>query len=145
MKGGIPMVLVKSALNLTKIYFYCGVVFFLVCLGPSLSYSKGIVAGKFLSAKGNKIVLQLTIKSDFPLSIIVEQLFTAANQTVETRPTAKKITANGKKIKWLLKKKQNETIKLRTRLSQPLKGKVKAIIRYRSPKNGKLMETKISS
>lgn len=136
---------VKSALNIAHRRFCFWGVALLLCICPTFSHAKGIVAGQYLSARGQEIALQLTLKSEVPLTIIVEQVFTAKNEITETRPTAKKINPDGKKIKWLLKKKKKGTIKLRTRLGRPLKGKVKAVIRYRSPKDGKLVELKVNS
>lgn len=132
------------AIDFIRRYIYFSVLLLVLCCCPTPSYSNGIVAGEFLSSEGNKIVLQLAIQSESPVTIIVEQLFSAGNQITETNPDAKKISSNGKKIKWLLKKRQTEVLKLKTILANPIQGKVKAIIRYRSPQTGKFVETEIS-
>lgn len=109
-----------------------------------LSFCANLVSGKFVSSKGRKIVLQLTVHSSNPINLIVEQSLPSGTQINNTEPRAKKISHDQKKVKWLFKKKQNQVINLTTKLQTPLKGYVSAVVRYRTSKSGGLTEIRIA-
>lgn len=103
----------------------------------------GSVAGRYLSASGTSIVLSLSMHNPSPANLIVEQYLSSGNKIVATSPPAKKITAGGSKVKWLLTNMQNRTITLTIRLAAPLQGKISAMVRYREPGSGAFTELRI--
>lgn len=108
------------------------------------SFCANLVSGKFVSSKGRQIVLQLTVHSSSPINLIVEQFLPSGTQINNTKPRAKKISHDQKKVKWLFKKKQNQVLNLTTKLQTPLRGNVSAVVRYRTSKGGGLTEIRIA-
>jgi hypothetical protein len=103
-----------------------------------------LVTGKYISAVGTEIVLNLTIQNPAPANLIVEQYLGPENKIVATSPQAKKVDNSQGNIKWLFKNTRNGILSLSLRLSKPLSGDISAIVRYRSPQGGAFTELKIT-
>ncbi len=104
-----------------------------------------LVSGRYLSASGTTLVLNLTIQNPSPANLIVEQYLSPGNNIVSTSPRAIKIDASQSTVKWLFRNIQSGNLTLSIQLSAPMKGKVNAKIRYRSPDDGSFTELRISS
>ena len=103
-----------------------------------------LVSGRFASAGGTNIVLTLSIQTTAPATFILEQYMTGGNRVISTSPRAVKIDGGGARIKWLIRNYHSGSLQLSTRLSEPLAGKVNAVIRYRNPDNGEFTELRIA-
>ncbi len=103
-----------------------------------------LVTGKYISALGTEIVLNLTIQNPAPANLIVEQYLAPENKIIDTSPQAKKVDNSQGNIKWLFKNTRNGILSLSLRLSKPLSGDISAIVRYRSPQGGAFTELKIT-
>jgi hypothetical protein len=106
--------------------------------------TESLVMGKYISAFGTEIVLNLTIQNPAPANLIVEQYLAAENKIIDTSPQAKKVDNSLGNVKWLFKNTRNGILSLSIRLSKPLSGDVRAIVRYRSPQGGAFTELKIT-
>lgn len=102
-----------------------------------------LVTGKYLSSSGSEIVLHLTIQNPAPANLIVEQYLAPENTIIDSFPRAKKIDNSQGNIKWLFKNIRNGSLSLSIRLSNPLRGDISAIVRYRAPQSGIYNEVKI--
>ncbi len=122
-------------------------VFFVVCFFLSISVTSGaanLVSGSYESSGGTDIVLTLAINTPSPSNLIVEQFISPGNNITSTSPTAKKINAARGEVKWLFRNIQSGSLSLSMQLGSPLKGSVKAMIRYRDPETGRFSELVIT-
>jgi hypothetical protein len=117
-------------------------IFTAVLLSQTGAEAKTLVTGEYASSSGNKIVLNLHILNPAPANLIVEQYISPKNSIVSTSPKAKKGSAG--KIKWLFRNTVNGTISISIQLQSSLKGKVRAVVRYRDPVSGDFVESDIS-
>jgi hypothetical protein len=102
------------------------------------------VSGRYASAGGTNIVLTLSVQTTAPANLIIEQYMSGGNRVISTSPQAVKIEGGGARIKWLVRNFHGGSLQLSTRLSAPLVGNVKAVIRFRDPDNGKFTEIRIT-
>ena len=102
------------------------------------------VSGRYASAGGTYIVLTLSVQTTAPVNLIIEQYMSGGNRVISTSPRAKKIEGGGARIKWLVRNFPSGSLQLSTRLSAPLAGKVRAVIKYRDPDTGKFTEIRIT-
>ncbi len=102
---------------------------------PSTGRCNDPVTGRYSVSSGTEIVFILTIGSSAPAGLIVEQHLEPGNSITSTSPGARKIDNNGI-VKWLFRKTKPGRYTLTTRLAQPLKGKIRTTIRYRTPGSG---------
>jgi hypothetical protein len=102
------------------------------------------VSGRYTSAGGTNIVLTLSVQSTAPANLIIEQYMSDGNHVISTSPRAKKIDGGGARIKWLVRNFHSGSLQLSTRLSAPLAGNVKAVIKYRDPDKGQFSEVHIT-
>lgn len=107
-------------------------------------YAGHAVSGRYLSAGGKSVVLNLNVQNPSPSNLIVEQYLNPGNKIVSTSPRAKKIDNHHCKVKWLLKNIRSGNVTLSITLQAPLKGQPNAMIRYRDPKGGAFTELNIS-
>jgi hypothetical protein len=114
----------------------------LIALLP-ISASAASVTGKYIKAGGKTTIIEISVAKPAPPSIIVEQSFSNKNKVTSASPKPKKINANGN-TKWLLTNTSPGKQKLTVQLATPLKGSVRAILRYRDPANGKFIEKNIT-
>jgi hypothetical protein len=101
------------------------------------------VTGRYLSNTGTTIVLEISISKPAPSSIIVEQSIAKSNTILSVNPNPKKVTKSGQ-IKWLLTNLRPGKQRLTTKLSGPLNGNVRGILRYRDPASGQFTEVSIT-
>jgi len=120
------------------------ILFFMIFFTWTTLHAGSHVSGKFSSASGTNIVLNLTIRSPAPSALIVEKYFSNGNKVISTSPNARKIDTKSGSVKWLFKKANNGDYVLSTGLSSALKGTVYAIVRYREPNGGKMIEFRIN-
>ena len=100
------------------------------------------ITGAYSSASGKQIVLELNISSRSPVNLIVEQFIDPKNFILTTSPRAKKRSSG--KIKWLFRNISNDSLTISIRLRSALQGNISAIVRYRNPEDGQLIETQIT-
>lgn len=117
----------------------------LLTLFPSCIFAGTLVSGRFAAAGGQAIVLSLSIQTDSPANLIIEQYMSGSNRVLSTSPQAKKIDGGGSTIKWLFRNVQTGSINMTTQLAGPLSGSVSAVVRFRNPDNGQITEIHISS
>ncbi len=101
------------------------------------------VTGKYIKASGKTTVLEISVGKPAPPSIIVEQSLGNKNKVLSASPKPKKISGNGK-IKWLLTKTRSGKQQFTVKMANPLKGEVRATLRYRDPTNGQFIEKSIT-
>lgn len=133
------------ALSNLKTFVPYYVLFFFAVLFSSAPAWGNSVSGNFSSVSGTVIVLNLNIHSPSLTALIIEQHLSPGNSITSTSPKAIKVNSENGNVKWLLKKVRKNTITLKTTLKSPLKGKVRAIVRYNSPQSGKMIEFRIDS
>jgi len=114
----------------------------LIALLP-ISASAASVTGKYIKAGGKTTILEISVGKPAPPSIIVEQSLSNKNKVTSASPKPKKINGNGN-TKWLLTNTRPGKQKLTVQLASPLKGSVRAILRYRDPTNGRFIEKNIT-
>ncbi len=120
-------------------YLTLAIIFFV----PILSHGAG-VNGHYASASGNNISLVLSVGAPAPQSIIVEQILSPSNVIRGGSPQPKKINQKGGRVKWLLTNIRPGKRQIRLLLGGPLKGNIRATIRYRNPGDGKFTEFSVS-
>ena len=125
-----------------ELYKTALIAFLLVLLIP-LSAAAASVSGKYIKVSGNTTVLQISVGKPAPPSIIVEQSPGNKNKVQSARPKPKKISGNGT-IKWLLTKIRPGKQQFTVTFASPLKGSVRAILRYRDPSSGQFIEKSIT-
>lgn len=103
-----------------------------------------LVSGRYLSASSTDIVLNLVIQNPAPANLIVEQYLSPENSIVDTSPQAKKVDAAQASAKWLFLNTRSGNLTLTIRLNEPLRGSVRAIVRYRAPNDGSFTELRIT-
>lgn len=101
------------------------------------------VSGRFLKGSGTTITLQISVGKPAPSSIIVEQSISPTNTIKNATPQPQKIGGNGK-VKWLVKNIRPGKRQFTLKLSEPLKGSVRGVIRYKDPASGKFFESAIT-
>ena len=126
-----PLLLIFSVMAM---FFFCHI---------EANATDGLVTGKYTSALGTEIVLNLTIQNPAPANLIVEQYLAPENKIIDTSPLAKKVDISQGNVKWLFKNTRNGILSLSIRLSKPLSGDILAIVRYRSPQGGAFTELKV--
>ena len=109
-----------------------------------LSATESLVTGKYISSSGTDLVLQLSIRNPAPANLIVEQNLPPENIIINTVPQAKKIDNSLGNVKWLFKNTKNGILPLSIHLNTPLSGDISAIVRYRAPQSGALVELRIA-
>jgi hypothetical protein len=127
-----------------KAFAVCFLLLFGILFYSGYANAANLVSGRYVSATGTKIVLSLSIQNPPPLNLIVEQYLSPGNSIVATSPQAKKISTGKGKCKWLFRNTRSGKITVSIQLKAPLKGSVRAMIRYREPNGGKFTELQIS-
>jgi len=102
------------------------------------------VSGRYLSSSGTSIQLSLNILHPAPASMIVEQYLEPGNSIAGTSPHAVKVDLGQTEVKWFFKHVESGKMTLSIYLNSPLKGKVSAIVRYRTPNSGVFTELRIA-
>ncbi len=117
----------------------------LVCtlLVLPLSVLASSVTGRYLKGSGTTITLQVSVGKPAPSSIIVEQSISPKNKIKNAKPKPQKIGSNGK-VKWLVKNIRPGKRQFTLKLSAPLQGSVRGVIRYKDPASGKFLESAIA-
>lgn len=129
----------KNILEIRTIIFIC----FFLLLGTSSANGSPPIHGTFLPVRGTEIVLVLTINGPVPANVIVDQHIHPANRVINTIPKARKVTSQQGVVKWLFRNVKNGKITITTRLDAPLRGPIKAVVRYHDPHSGNFVELQI--
>jgi hypothetical protein len=119
----------------------CCLVSLLFCclLLPTLSMAEGVTA-RYLENNGNLSILELTIENPAPTSIIVKQNIPPKTQIAKATPSVTKFAAGKGVVTWLLKAPKPGVQRIRLQYKTTLSGKkATAVIRCKSPRDGKLM------
>jgi len=101
------------------------------------------VNGRYVKASGSTVSLEISIGKPAPTSIIVEQTFSQKNKIKAAQPKPKKISGNGN-TKWLVKNIKPGKKRFTLQLASPLKGSIRAVIRYKDPATGKFLEKSLT-
>ncbi len=95
---------------------------------------------RYLENSGKRSVLEIIIEDPAPSSVIVKQYLPAGKSVENTLPAYTKYNAKKKIVTWLFKRPVPGVKQIITHYTTPLTGKgASAIIRCKSPKDGKLM------
>lgn len=95
---------------------------------------------RYLENSGKRSVLEIIIEDPAPSSVIVKQYLPAGQSVESTLPAYTKYNAKKKILTWLFKRPVPGVKQIITHYTTPLAGKgASAIIRCKSPKDGKLM------
>ena len=108
-----------------------------------ISATAASVTGKYTNVSGNTTILEISVGNPAPSSIIVEQSLSSKNKVQSASPKPKKVSGNGN-IKWLLTKTRSGKQQFIVKMANPVKGSVRAIIRYRDPASGQFIEQSIT-
>ena len=121
---------------------FCATGFILA--GTLASDAADLVSGNYSSSGGTNIVLDLVVRTPAPSNLIVEQYISPANNITATSPPARKINPANGEVKWLIRNIQSGHLSLSMHLGSPLKGDVRAVVRYRDPRSGQFSELAIA-
>lgn len=126
----------------SEIYNTSLIALFLIFLLP-LSATAASVTGKYTRISGNTTIFEISVGTPSPSSIIVEQSLGSKNKVQSASPKPKKISGSGN-IKWLLTNTRSGKQQFTVKMANPIKGSVRAMIRYRDPASGKFIEQSIT-
>ena len=127
--------LMKKRLIILSMFSVC----ILYC--AQLVSASDLVSGRYLSSSGKVIELSLGINSPPPASLILEQYFPAGMEILNSSPGFQKYSSQKGKAKWLLKGLQAGKMKVRVELARDVaKGEVRAVVRYKNPTSGSMVE-----
>ncbi|MFT5698212.1 MAG: hypothetical protein ACI8ZB_001066 [Desulforhopalus sp.] len=115
----------------------------ILCLFP-MTISAAAVTGRYLKASGTAIVLELSVSSPAPSSIIVVSSCSSSNTIRSASPKPKKIDNKNGQVKWLVTNLKPGKKQFSIQLAAPLTGSVQGTIRYRDPAGGQFIEHRIA-
>ena len=117
----------------------------LIVFASLTAYAGEMVRGRYVSAKGNRIVLELEIASPPPYSLIVEQFLPAGIDIVTSQPGTIKFNSKKGRAKWLLKKVKPGKMQFVMELSDSIGAdQVRAEVLCRDKKTGEMTELVIT-
>ncbi len=106
-------------------------------LRPGIVIAETEISGRYLSNRGEEIVLQLKIGSPPPTSIIVLQRVPAGSIVTASTPAHNKFKKGKGELKWLIRQPSPGQLRIHLHLQKPLPaGSVSASIRYKDPVGG---------
>lgn len=121
-------------------------IFFILFFFLSISSldARGGVNGKYLHSRGQEIVLELSIGTPAPASLILKQQLPAGTRIIHADPPVKKYTPKNGKARWLFTDLKPGIMIIRLQLAESLHGKPPAAeIRCKDPETGKYVTTRI--
>lgn len=125
-----------------KKLLFCCLVMLLVSTTQVLAETS--VHGRYLSAQGKKVQVQLTVSQPPPAAFIVLQRIPAGVQLLSADPEPSGFDKGSSAVKWLFKGPHPGSLRITMHLSQPVAAhSVSGEIRYRDPGSGKMMTRRI--
>lgn len=123
---------------------------FMACLlcsllvGVTTVSAESVVTGRYVSASSVDIVLEISVGSPAPASLIVTQILPPGTDVLKGIPAFKKYNPATGRIRWLLRAVQPGRQILRLVLKRPLaRGQIHAEIRCLDPQSGKMMTREV--
>lgn len=108
--------------------------------GMHVAHADELITCRYLSSKGQNILLELDVGSPAPAMIILIQKVPAATAITKASPQFKKYDATRGEAKWLFSGVKPGRIKMAMTLSKPIKSnEVTGEIRYKSPASGQMV------
>ncbi len=105
------------------------------CILPAISAAAELISGEYVSSEGTEIVLELSIKSPPPSSVIIIMRLPKGTETMKAEPATR--TKKDGEAKWLLKDLSEGSHRISLLLAAPLpEGAVSCEVRYRNPATG---------
>ena len=133
-----------------KIKKHCGiaiapfllvVVWMFVWGGMDVAHADELITCRYLSSKGQNILLELNVGSPAPSMIIIMQKVPAEASIIKASPKFKKYDKTRGQAKWLLTGVKPGRIKMKMTLSKPIKSsEVFGEVRYKNPATGKMVK-----
>jgi hypothetical protein len=117
----------------------------LLTLFPSQICAGNLVSAKYITSKGNQIVMELTIQSPAPNTIIVIQHLPKDTAIKQSDPQFDKYNPKRCEAKWLLRKVKPGNLRILMETTGSAKaGEIKGEIRYKDPLTGTMSEVQVS-
>jgi len=108
--------------------------------GMDVVHADDLITCRYLSSKGQNILLELNIGSPAPSMLIFIQKVPAEAAIIKASPKFKKYDKTRGQAKWLLTGVKPGRIKMAMTLSKPIKSsEVSGEIRYKNPASGKMV------
>jgi len=119
---------------------YCFVLLLFFCLAlPALVRAEGLTA-RYLKNNDKVSILEIQIENPAPTSIIVKQHIPPKTHIAKASPSVAKFAAGKGEVTWLLRAPKPGVQRIRLQYKKSLSGsKATAVIRCKSPRDGKLM------
>ena len=108
--------------------------------GMDVVHADDLITCRYLSSRGQNILLELNVGSPAPSMIIFIQKVPAETDIIKSSPKFKKYDKTRGQAKWLLTGVKPGRIKMAMTLSKPIKsGQLSGEIRYKNPLTGKMV------
>lgn len=113
----------------------------MLCIPPVQSAAAGeLVSCRYLQSSGSTVLLELTVASPPPASIIIVQNLPQGTDIIRATPPPQKHSKEKGEVKWLLKGVESSRQTISMTLEPPLPtGVVSGEIRYKNPESGKMV------
>jgi hypothetical protein len=122
-----------------KKYYFILLLSFTCLVSPALTVAEGITA-RYLENSDMNSILEMIIENPPPTSIIVKQHLPVKTRIVKAIPSATKFVADKGEVTWLFKAPSPGVQYIRLQYEKSLSGgKAIAVIRCKSPRDGKLV------
>jgi predicted secreted protein len=110
---------------------------------PALAAAEGLTA-RYLENSEKGSILEINVENPAPTSIIIKQHIPAKTRIATANPSATKFAVGKGEVTWLIKAPKPGVQRIRLQYEKPLSGKkATAVIRCKSPLNGKLMTIRV--
>jgi len=118
-------------MKFTRIIMLTGIL--IILINPMTVFADELVSGRYLSAVGKEIRIELKIGTPAPSSVIVIQKLPKGTKVISSSPVAKKYNSAQGKAKWLLSKVISGKMAISMTLDRVIsKGEVSGEIRWRN-------------
>ena len=110
------------------------------CLAlPTFATAEGLTA-RYLENSNKVSILEINVENPAPTSIIIKQHIPANTRIAQAMPSSTKFAAGKGEVTWLIKAPKPGVQRIRLQYEKSLSGKkATAVIRCKSPHDGKLM------
>ena len=113
-------------------------------LGAQTASALDLVSGSYVSSAGKSIVLELNVKGPSPSNLIVHQTLPAGVDITSASPAYMKFDRQKGRVQWLIKQVQGK-VRIAMQLAEAIQpGLVRAEVRCRDPKTGRMMDITIT-
>ena len=130
-----PSILSKPALLLISV---------LILLAPPALWAGELVNCKYVTADGNNIRLEITVKAPPPASIIFVQRLPKGVGIKNSSPRFMKFNKKRGEAKWLLKQPKPGTLSVNMTLDNSIKaGSISGEVRYKDTQSGRTVNLKV--